>query len=264
MRNGKLESMTTAERARRERDTYETGLKRAGIERLIDHIAHGPSFERRRKRWNNLLAIPGNVLEIGSYAWCAWIDPNRHPSRLHCINISESELRIGQMEAMAHNFDWITFHLMDAHKLAFTNDAFDLVYGHAIFHHLDCPTAFAEVKRVLKPGGLFVMNEPLGMNPGGKLVRLLTPEARTADEKPFDTVEINLAEKMFDLVDFEAYELFVMPAGLFSGLLFRQPSNPLTRFADAVDRATFTIRPLRFLARQCLMVLRKPVAACSQ
>ena len=42
----------------------------------------------------------------------------------------------------------------EADTLPFPDDSFDLVFGHAILHHLpDLPRAFAEFRRVLRPGG---------------------------------------------------------------------------------------------------------------
>ena len=42
----------------------------------------------------------------------------------------------------------------EADILPFADDSFDLVFGHAVLHHLpDLPRAFAEFRRVLRPGG---------------------------------------------------------------------------------------------------------------
>jgi len=42
----------------------------------------------------------------------------------------------------------------DASELPFADDSFDLVFGHAVLHHLpDLDAAFAEFRRVLRPGG---------------------------------------------------------------------------------------------------------------
>jgi ubiquinone/menaquinone biosynthesis C-methylase UbiE len=42
----------------------------------------------------------------------------------------------------------------DAQELPFADDTFDLVFGHAILHHLpDLDAAFREFRRVLRPGG---------------------------------------------------------------------------------------------------------------
>src|SRR5690242_7285095 len=50
----------------------------------------------------------------------------------------------------------------DAAELPFDDDSFDLVLGHAVLHHLpDLAAAFAEFRRVLRPGGtLFFAGEP--------------------------------------------------------------------------------------------------------
>jgi ubiquinone/menaquinone biosynthesis C-methylase UbiE len=43
----------------------------------------------------------------------------------------------------------------DAAELPFEDDSFDLVFGHAVLHHLpDLQAAFAEFRRVLRPGGV--------------------------------------------------------------------------------------------------------------
>jgi SAM-dependent methyltransferase len=43
----------------------------------------------------------------------------------------------------------------EASALPFDDESFDLVFGHAVLHHLpDLPGAFAEFRRVLRPGGM--------------------------------------------------------------------------------------------------------------
>lgn len=45
----------------------------------------------------------------------------------------------------------------EATELPFAEDSFDLVFGHAVLHHLpDLDGAFAELRRVLRPGGALV------------------------------------------------------------------------------------------------------------
>jgi ubiquinone/menaquinone biosynthesis C-methylase UbiE len=45
----------------------------------------------------------------------------------------------------------------EAERLPFADDSFDLVFGHAVLHHLpDLDAAFREFRRVLRPGGVLV------------------------------------------------------------------------------------------------------------
>ena len=69
-----------------------------------------------------------NVLELGSISWKAWIDDNDiEPANLHCINISQEEIKQGERNARFSNVK-PHFHLMDAHSLEFEDESFDFVY----------------------------------------------------------------------------------------------------------------------------------------
>lgn len=45
---------------------------------------------------------------------------------------------------------------MDAHKLDFPENTFDVVYGAGILRHLDYARALLEILRVLRPGGAMI------------------------------------------------------------------------------------------------------------
>ena len=115
------------------------------------------------------------------------------------------------------------FQVMDAHKLSFAEGQFDLVIGNGILHHLDFVTALDEVRRVLKPGGLAVFQEPLGDNPLLKLFRTLTPSARTEDERPFYGRDIAQLSVNWD-VESEFFGLFCAPVAIVTSVLI--PSRP--------------------------------------
>ncbi len=56
--------------------------------------------------------------------------------------------------------DRVKFQSMDARKLDFPKESFDTVSISFSLHHLELPeTTLAEMKRVLKPGGLLIVNE---------------------------------------------------------------------------------------------------------
>jgi SAM-dependent methyltransferase len=70
-----------------------------------------------------------------------------------CTDISP-----GMVATLAANADRLGLNVRaaraDAESLPFAGQSFDLVLGHAVLHHLpDLPRAFAELHRVLRPGG---------------------------------------------------------------------------------------------------------------
>jgi SAM-dependent methyltransferase len=78
-----------------------------------------------------------------------------------CTDISP-----GMLEALEHNARRLELDVgtvaCDAEELPFEDASFDLVFGHAVLHHLpDLDRAFSEFRRVLRPGGrLFFAGEP--------------------------------------------------------------------------------------------------------
>ena len=95
--------------------------------------------------------------------------------------------------------------------------------------------ALDEIFRVLKPNGKILFVEPLDVNPAGKVVRYLTKKARTSDEQPLRLCDITEIKKRFE-TQFFYEELLSVPCGVLSGMLFKNPSNSLMRFAVRVDQ----------------------------
>lgn len=130
------------------------------------------------------------------------------------------------------------FKVMDAHKLDFNDNTFDIVAGNGILHHLDAHTALLEIHRVLRPGGRVILQEPLADNPLLKIFRLLTPKARTPDERPFTGSDLNT------LIDSELWEsqsyfcgLIEAPIAMLTSILMpKRPENSLLIAADRLEK----------------------------
>jgi ubiquinone/menaquinone biosynthesis C-methylase UbiE len=81
--------------------------------------------------------------------------------RATCTDISP-----GMLTALAANAERLGLDVetvvADAERLPFADASFDLVFGHAVLHHIpDLPRAFGELARVLAPGGtLLFAGEP--------------------------------------------------------------------------------------------------------
>jgi SAM-dependent methyltransferase len=159
-------------------------------------------------------------------------------------------------------------------SLPYAEEAFDAVFGHDVVHHMEIPRAMAEVKRVLRPGGIAVFAEPLGHNPILNRFRDLSPETRTPDERPllFRDLEAmaagfsSMRHREFHLLTMAIYLWFKWGEGLDPNKVrfwkktieeagrYRRPFGVL----DAMDRVLFTIfPPARRWGRMTVIELRK-------
>ena len=85
------------------------------------------------------------------------------PGALQGIDMEESQIEIARAAAAAGGHDNATFQTGDATELPFEDDSFDVVHCHALLNHApDTQAVLAEVRRVLKPGGLFAAREVFG------------------------------------------------------------------------------------------------------
>jgi ubiquinone/menaquinone biosynthesis C-methylase UbiE len=74
----------------------------------------------------------------------------------HVTDLSPGMVEVAQRNARGLGFE-VDGRVADAEMLPYDDDSFDLVMGHAVLHHIpDLDLAFAEMLRVLKPGGRFV------------------------------------------------------------------------------------------------------------
>lgn len=81
------------------------------------------------------------------------------------VDLSPAGVKKAQ-EMAAFNQVSVDARVMDLHHLEFPDEYFDVLYGSAILHHLNCDTAGAEFRRVLKDGGVgFFEDENTDRNP---------------------------------------------------------------------------------------------------
>ena len=82
------------------------------------------------------------------------------PGELHGIDLEESQINMARAAAKAGGHDNATFHVGDVTDLPFEDDSFDVAHCHAVLMHVpDTDATLAEVKRVLKPGGIISSRE---------------------------------------------------------------------------------------------------------
>ena len=82
------------------------------------------------------------------------------PGELHGVDVEESQVIIARAAAAAGGHANATFHVGDVTSLPFEDNFFDVAHCHAVLMHVpDTTAALAEVKRVLKPGGIIGCRE---------------------------------------------------------------------------------------------------------
>jgi ubiquinone/menaquinone biosynthesis C-methylase UbiE len=102
------------------------------------------------------------------------------------IDISEDLLRLAKRRlAVSGREDGATFIAGSAHDMPFPDNSIDVVFGIAILHHLDLDLVSREVRRVLKPGGRAIFQEPVRNSPVVRFVRSLIPY-RAPDISPYE------------------------------------------------------------------------------
>lgn len=143
-----------------------------------------------------------------------------HGARVYGIDISANLVERARVSTtgMGLNGSSPQFFVGDAHYTPFDDASFDYVFGNGILHHLDLDKAYAEIARVLKPGGKAVFQEPMYSHPLLWLVRRLTPKTHTADERPLSLADIDRARRWFRACKHREHFLFAVcaaPAHLF-------------------------------------------------
>jgi SAM-dependent methyltransferase len=102
------------------------------------------------------------------------------------IDISEDLLRLAQRRlTVSGRAGEATFIAGSAHDMPFPDASIDVVFGIAILHHLDLDLVSREVRRVLKPGGRAIFQEPVRNSPVVRVVRSLIPY-RAPDISPYE------------------------------------------------------------------------------
>lgn len=245
--------------ARTEAEYYNEGkLDRTKIKKLRRHSFYY-SYKREAKIFDAI--IPNfkdqNILEIGSHSWLVWIKGRVVPKKLTCINISQVELNKGIEQAKNLPFE-TEFLLMDANKLTFPDNHFDIVYGGAILHHLDIEQSVGHIHRVLKPGGKILFLEPLNMNPLYKLYRNFNKKERTPDEHALVGKDFKIIRQKFTF-DHYFFDFFSVFTGYLSLKLFgdKNYDNWINKLGYSLDLFFSKIPFLHFLFARAIIYGKK-------
>ena len=225
------------------------------------HIMSSPTMQRCDNDENELYKNVGgkSILDLG----CGFGDKSvlmaKHGASVFGIDISDNYIAISKRAAVDSNLeDKCVFQQMDAHSMSFEDSKFDYVVGRGIIHHLDLTVSLSEIKRVLKPGGRAMFVEPLGANPLLKIFRMLTPSARTVDERPLNIQDLAWIQKNFE-VHSTYYGLLSAPVAMVTSIILRPfPNNFLLKLADHGEIFLNKFKWLHPFNQYVLLNLKKP------
>ncbi len=139
----------------------------------------------------------------------------RAGAEVHAVDISPVAVQ-NCLEMARYNEVLVSAQPMDIHELTYPDDYFDVIYGSAILHHLDCAAAAKEIYRCLKAGGIayfggetsdrnpilaFFYRTLSGTDESGRFKRYLVIRRRgTVDERMLSSRDIRLLEGVFGTV----------------------------------------------------------------
>lgn len=77
-------------------------------------------------------------------------------------HLTATDLAPGMLEVAKQNTKSsnVTFQQQDCQHTSFNDSAFDTVFMSLVLHFTDPPTALAEMRRILKPGGILIITNP--------------------------------------------------------------------------------------------------------
>ena len=157
-------------------------------DRVADRYRHmKQSPERIIER---IKPIPGTrILDVGCGTGNLTFEIVRAlaPSVIVGIDISEAELRIANEIKTELGIDTVSFQRASATALPFEPESFDVVTSNMVFHLLDDQkTALSEALRVLKPGGVALLQFQGQREPAQEYFALLRDAwAEVLRERPF-------------------------------------------------------------------------------
>lgn len=114
-----------------------------------------------------------SILEIGCGLGVNAIILAQEGAQVTGLDLSSRRLEAVSEIIMENEISGINLVCGSGETLPFPDESFDIVYTNAVMIHMDKPKAIKEIRRVLKPGGVAVMVEPMKYHPLANMYRIL-------------------------------------------------------------------------------------------
>lgn len=178
------------------------------------NTVHTPSYEMRiaadgvsrqateRELLEDAIALDGkSIIELG----CGRAELTRHVAQgadRHVLALEVDEIQHAHNAART-DLPNVEFRLAGAEAIPAADASFDVALMFKSLHHVPVPemgNALREIGRVLRPGGLLFVSEPVFAGAFNEILRLFHDEQRVRTAA-FDALRAAVAEGLFELVD---------------------------------------------------------------
>lgn len=246
------------ERVKREQSFHDNEVGKKNV-RKPQSIYYGNLMGKHVYRQREIGNIQDKiVLDYGCGVGDAAIKYLQRGAIVYAIDISPVLIEKLQNKAREFNLHQnLHAYAMNAEKLEFHDNFFDLVIGDGILHHLNVEKSCTEIKRVLKSNGKAIFTEPLGTNPIINFYRKITPKSRTIDEKPFNHEDFSIIKKHFSNASFEFFELSTLIPMFLATIKFKKLSQVSRPFFEKVDRKLLSIKMFQKLSWMTVITMKK-------
>ena len=186
-------------------------------------------------------------------------------ARVFGFDVAETNVAIARRAAKVNKVeDRMTVEVMQAESAPLPSNAFDLVFGNGVLHHLDIEISARQILRILKPAGIAIFREPLGENAlleGIRRSPLRGAQHRhSEDEHSLRYADVEVLRRVFPRVEFRETELFSLLGALLREFKSTPTISPrreeLIKKVQQFDRrmlAKFSaLRPLASYSTICL------------
>jgi SAM-dependent methyltransferase len=193
---------------KREKIFHDNWASRIDVETLnVDAAFEGSTAPENRYILSKLGQLKGRyLLDLGCGAGESSVYFARQGA--HCVAGDYSPGMVEAAGRLAKRYGVeIVFRVIDAMQIDFDSNVFDIVYASNILHHVDANKALKEIHRVLKPGGVAGIWDPLKHNPVINIYRRMASKVRTDDEHPLSIRTINRVKQIFSKVEYDTFWL---------------------------------------------------------
>lgn len=253
--------MSMSERSQREQiltDQGEIYEKWHMQRKRYNHIFASPNTINSENAFKHILqeAVPGQrVLEIG----CGTGGYALQISQLgaaYVLALDISQKRI--IQARQHEIQGVLdFQVADVARPL--EGTYDVIVGRSVLHHLNYQEVLIRlIHDNLSENGTMLFYEPLGSNLLIRLYHMLSQNAHTPDEHPFERSDLAWLQARFTDFTLLPINYLSLPLGAISSFLFKNANNGVLRMADKIDNFLATHIPWlgpRF--RAAIFIMRK-------